>query len=427
MASCSSSVFRFCDLPREIRNQIYRELLCDFEPPSPTVDASYMFAFMPDRHTIDTAILRTSTSIYQEAYDVMVKTNRFVRITSSGGVPVQMLILSGPVPVVTSCARAVRAFNGYALSWDLRPLEEILHGPDHESSNHIEHAKCPEPLQVMIQYRYLSRFCRALADGELHIPDLKEAMQMSIQIGPVVAEQSRKRYAVFFDTFFSVITQKALLAPVLETCRGYKNVRIYGQVDKNLAKTATETMAQERWSNPKQILVDVTAAKAKGTGLFQQRELDDAAAVWQDSAVDVETFIKSKSWSAITRKGGESFVPQLAELYFSMRLNVVHIHIKSMQENKTPGVFNILANDSLTMAVQSMKQDFWMPGYKYRPPVALLAKLRYRFALFLRLDGEPGTADRALRFIDAALEWQPNDALIKKERDAILAWKARGS
>jgi hypothetical protein len=86
----------------------------------------------------------------------------------------------------------------------------------------------------------------------------------------------------------------------------------------------------------------------------------------------------------------------------------------------------IMAEDALNSATRSLKQDYWMKGYKYRPSDQHLAKLRYRFALFIRLQAEPGTADRALRHIEGAVRLQPGDAAIVKEKDNIMAWKARG-
>jgi hypothetical protein len=87
----------------------------------------------------------------------------------------------------------------------------------------------------------------------------------------------------------------------------------------------------------------------------------------------------------------------------------------------------IMAEDALNSATRSLKQDYWMKGCKYRPSDQHLAKLRCRFALFIRLlQAEPGTADRALRHIEGAVRLQPGGAAIVKEKDNIMAWKARG-
>jgi hypothetical protein len=48
------------------------------------------------KHSIDTAILRTSTEVHREAYDVMIKSNEFVLVKTTHGLPIAYL-----VPVVT--------------------------------------------------------------------------------------------------------------------------------------------------------------------------------------------------------------------------------------------------------------------------------------------------------------------------------------
>jgi hypothetical protein len=133
--------------------------------------------------------------------------------------------------------------------------------------------------------------------------------------------------------------------------------------------------------------------------------------------------VESSSWSTLTKCGGEPFVSQLAELYFLVRLNILHGQIANIQKGTMPAKFaGIMGEDSLNLAVLSLKKGHWMEGYKYRPTLQHLAKLRYRFALLLRLQGEPGTAARALTYIDGALLSQPGDPAILKERDNIIAW-----
>jgi hypothetical protein len=83
---------------------------------------------------------------------------------------------------------------------------------------------------------------------------------------------------------------------------------------------------------------------------------------------------------------------------------------------------DVLAEGALNSAVRSMKQGFWKLDYKYRPSTQQLAKLRYRYAMFMRLEGDPKNADRALRYIEGTLRLQPGDAALMREREHILAW-----
>lgn len=67
-------------------------------------------------HRIETSILRTSKEIYREAYDIMVKTNRFVKVTSVDGLPVIGALSGQQTPVVTQEKFLVDQFKGYVLS-----------------------------------------------------------------------------------------------------------------------------------------------------------------------------------------------------------------------------------------------------------------------------------------------------------------------
>src|SRR5689334_13392308 len=83
--------FRFCDLPPELRNKIYQDLLCAFEdtpsyskhepPPQHAQECTHFV-----RH-IHPEILFTNKQIHREAYDIMVKINRFVRVDIYGALP----------------------------------------------------------------------------------------------------------------------------------------------------------------------------------------------------------------------------------------------------------------------------------------------------------------------------------------------------
>ena len=106
-----------------------------------------------------------------------------------------------------------------------------------------------------------------------------------------------------------------------------------------------------------------------------------------------------------------------------MQLNIAHIQIANMQ-NMDFGA-DIMAEGALKSAVRSMKRGFWKIDYRHNPSVQHLAKLRYRYAMFMRLEASPQNADRALRYIDGVLRLQPGDAALVRERENILAWKGQ--
>lgn len=98
-----------------------------------------------------------------------------------------------------------------------------------------------------------------------------------------------------------------------------------------------------------------------------------------------------------------------------MTLNIAHVQIGNMQDMAFGS--NFLAEGALISAVRSMKKGFWKSDYKYKPTTQHLTKLRYRYAMFIRLEADPQKADLALRYIDGALNLQPGDAALVKERE----------
>jgi hypothetical protein len=180
MAEPPSTVFRFSDLPSEIRNKIYRELLCDFRPRPTTMDPYDVLSFAPARRDIDTTILRTNKTVYLEAHDVLVKTNRFVKVTSVRGLPVRLLLNSLQVPVVTSDKKAVDAFKGYVLGVHLGCATPFPTTGD---------PGLLDPCNVMLLHRDMDVFCSVLADGDARRPGFSENLQMSLTVAPILKEK----------------------------------------------------------------------------------------------------------------------------------------------------------------------------------------------------------------------------------------------
>lgn len=71
MSSVEEQTFPFLRLPREIRDKVYKELLCSSAPPKTTlrVGEDDLNPIQPKllEHSVETAILLTCTQIHREA------------------------------------------------------------------------------------------------------------------------------------------------------------------------------------------------------------------------------------------------------------------------------------------------------------------------------------------------------------------------
>ena len=110
MAPNPTQPFRFLDLPGELRDKVYTLLLCSFEDALDEHEIYPRF-FSNGKgsghlskvlHTNDPAILRASSLVYREAYHIMMKTNRFIRISLPVGLHLNRIILLRYVPTVAT-------------------------------------------------------------------------------------------------------------------------------------------------------------------------------------------------------------------------------------------------------------------------------------------------------------------------------------
>jgi hypothetical protein len=412
MASSLSSrgQFNFLYMPREIRNKIYRNLLCSFAPapvtvPDPELPRAY--------HDNSTSILLASRQIHKEAYDTMVKTNRFVRVTSAGGFPLLALLNHLRVPVVTEDHESSQ-FKGYVLSVSLTC-------PKHIAAEYEDSHLVTDPCSLMLLGRDMDRFCDVLMDGDVYVPGFGMHIAIKIAVAPgSILEPSPYKEPI--SDFFSETTQQALLKPFCDRLRGFKKVKVRGLVSKDIAEAAEQAMAQNTASDPEAVLAKYQKEKDEGQVLYKAKKLEDAWLKWQDAALEIEQLRVNSSWDQLTEKGGIPFVSRLAEIYFMMKLNVLHISISNIQTHQP--FADVLASDVSKMAMKALTTGYWMKGFKWSPSTMHKAKFWYRYATIIRLTNDTHWAEQAVRGIGVAHTLLPDDAAIARERDAVVAWKA---
>lgn len=364
------------------------------------------------QHSIDTSILRTSKQIHREGYDVMVKTNRFVRVTTSEGIPLRFILNHLRVPVVSDDVGRTRQFQGYVLAIALTSRKEI--------GDRFKGTFSTAPCSLMLLSRDMDDFCSVLVDGDVHIPDFGAKVAMLFTMAPNLPERPTSHKNPM-SQFFSEKTQEVILRPFRTHLRGFKTVKVGGLVSRAIAAAVEDEMAQNRSSDPEMVIVQFQSAKDEGQLLYRSNRGDEGCLKWQDAALEIEQLRQGSSWKALAEKGGVPFVARLAEIYFLMKLNIAHIKITGMAKGELYS--DLMAEDALTCAIQSLTNNYWMPDFQWRPSTVHKAKLRYRHAIFLRLQGDPQTVRTAVTSIEVAYRMLPDDAGIVRERAAILAWK----
>lgn len=218
-------------------------MLCGFTPPEKDwanfVDYSYLITDVRVRHDFGSAILRTSKETYREAYDVMVKTNRFVKITSVRGIPLRPSLFGQEVPLVSVDDYVVNSFKGYVLDVHL----------DYKSSDPSlrddRWRLALEPFTCMVLHRDLDKVCEAFNNGDAHRKGLIATLKMRITVAPVLDAMRDNAISPFFDDFFTKKTQETLLRPFTANLYGYHAVEVEGHVDSALAAAVRQKVAQD--------------------------------------------------------------------------------------------------------------------------------------------------------------------------------------
>lgn len=135
-----AAIFRFLDLPAELRNKIYEELLCSFtfyEKPRSRPDSTIsrilnhqqQSSVNEVKETASTSILLVSRNVHREAYDVMVKTNIFIRIQGRD-FNWSDILPRAQIPVISMDRQCVAQFKGHVAC--LSVSEDVLDAGDED-------------------------------------------------------------------------------------------------------------------------------------------------------------------------------------------------------------------------------------------------------------------------------------------------------
>lgn len=161
-----SDPFRLLDLPREVRDEIYRGVLCDWRkgaaPGHTLVGGSIRFAHA--RRSIEPNILLANKQIYQEAKLVLLKENQFVlvKIGVRGRRIVQSLFLPSQVPVVTARSNCAAVFKDHVV---------MTHFIDFYLVNFFKNSNARirrfGGTDLILLHRDLAQFCKAVAQFDM--------------------------------------------------------------------------------------------------------------------------------------------------------------------------------------------------------------------------------------------------------------------
>lgn len=421
--------FRFLDLPLELRQRVYQELLCNFTAAPPLLHVNDVVETKPCGYyarNVHPSILRANKQIHLESYSLMIKTNRFIHIKFFGGLPLNHMLETSTRRIICHHQPAVGAFKGYTMSVAVVP--DGIAWWCAEDRHLIRRAN-----ETSVQCMILGDDCAGLVRtlGNVHMPNLDKRLDISIAVAPYLQQHSPEHVELLEPFFNEPGTQERLLASFRAKLRGIENVKITG-VEESLASAVKEEMAQDEWTDAQAVLAELQTAKQRGNDFFKAKELRAASQAWEEAVNDIERMHQSSSWKTLVTKGDISFVNAMVELYFLMCLNITHVQLTGIDRpirgypsaHNSP-VYLSLAEQQIERVVNARKPNWWKKDHTWEPSDAQLAKLLFRQAMCEKADAvmnrEPNIMVDAINTLDMARQIVPDDAAIKRERERMYS------
>ncbi|KAJ8130148.1 hypothetical protein O1611_g3482 [Lasiodiplodia mahajangana] len=414
-----TEVFRFMDLPPEIRDQIYEVILCTWPPSKPELDekkhilAIYM-GRVYYRPKIDLGIALANHQLCHDAFNVMMKQNLFVRVS------IELLNLGFPqfnVPIVALGSRVVNSFKGHVMSHSIR-LRLSQRYP-------IEH--------ILILWRDLDCFCQELAESNILFKQAKHTITIT---NPFVNTSTphylnlRNQASSTLDYTRSeeLLFFSRLLQPYRKRLRGFTSFKVMGNVDPTLAEATMQEVSQGPPNDPKGLLRDILQRKELGQKYFDEGNINMASNTWCKASEKLFMLTTSDIWQKMKAKTEADWSNRLTEVYFQLRSGWFRSIVRAMDQQKggEPG-YDLYVDIYARVLERQIKEETygsasdkfetsWQPTPAQEAERHYLCAMGYRIARVHINDAE--------RYINIAAESLPDDRAIQQEKENIAIWRA---
>ncbi|KAI2622085.1 hypothetical protein GGS21DRAFT_373714 [Xylaria nigripes] len=398
----STEVFRFMDLPPEIRDRIYQIIFCTWPPPKSTYDEKRQLAVVPTSlayvsQKIDIGLLLTNHQIYQDAMDVLTKGNLFVRVVFRG-LHVRSIMMPKQVPIVAEGMTVVDAFKGYVMSHQIEMPDTGIFPPHH----------------MMILWRDLDLFCQALATcGNGTITGTRS--KHCVTVHNPFAETST-------PNFLNLERQERLLQPYRKHLRGFVAFEVVGNVEASLAAAVSREVKRDPIQDPEELLQEMLQAKELGKRYFNQGNSNMASETWAKAALKLHKLVGSDVWPRMKAESVDDWSDKMTEIFFQLYSNLAANTLRVMRQKEADLELAGQYSGALYHAAQMASTASEVLQTNWRPTPEQEANLCYRLASAHRIARD--SIEVAEHCINLAAQHLPNDVSIQQEKRSIAEWRA---
>jgi hypothetical protein len=421
--------FRFTDLPREIRDNIYYILLCA-DDSSQIPKGSIRLSFVFKLHLgIEPQILWTCRTIYMEAIYIMRQSNLFIKLTFK--MPRDFILDRFLADINLPVLKLYNETDGNCFVMSHEIVDTDTYVEHHHSGDF------PMIHSYDFLYRDFSRFTEVLSFGQISFGNHNERIRHTVTLlDPYDHETLYNDANLLLNCrkFFQSHNLQKILLPLYATAlRGFNNFIIQGAVEEDLRTAIMTDICASPIRDRKILHEEVCNLKETANNYFRAKNLAKADELYLEALVKLFSFLAAmgktdEAWDRLRTIDNGHYLAEFAQLHFLLTLNQAQLILISLRQESAAGSdkYSLKHYAQQLFIKLGICEDFestfrgttWQPSPKHK------AKLLFKRAVGLRIFGEPLFIPKAEDLLRLALQLVPEDKEILREKGRIEKWKA---
>ncbi|KAB8289966.1 hypothetical protein EYC80_010293 [Monilinia laxa] len=373
--------FSFQNLPGEIRNKVYKILLCGFDDPIgwPPHDRPTLSLLPNDMHT---QILRTCRKIYQEGSFLMRNTNLFILFNIEVGI--ESPEITEPleyVPFLVKDQSHVEHFRGVVMTHDLI----------YNRTTREQNFTAPPTMSFILLHRHLHHLCKALSYMRWAIGAHDDVVLHMVTFPDLYRSENHDE----IHTSFTRKIQEQLVAPYRSGMKGFPNFALKGAIEEDLKIAAiSDITLMPEFYKPSQLTIFINDKRnltRLGVCHFHKNELDDACMLWKRCISKINADFASETGDRLRKSGGVDLMNKLTSLYTTIASKFAQATLIKM------GIRMIGQPEQLLLAADAVAdmaegRTRWLTRFSdqftWQPTAFQLVKWNYREAVCARFSND---------------------------------------